>query len=131
MEHSTEMPAKTPLLNQRPAAANRDMTKAKVESFRLLFKSPAEEAIAVSWASRLAGLIGAQIMQLRTDSALSEMLAWACGHVDSMDFVCVFEPELRMDFAEFLDQAENVTFREMVEHAARRTPVRYNPTRST
>jgi hypothetical protein len=34
-----------------------------------------------------------------------------------MDFVCVFEPELRLDLAEFLDNAKKSTFRQMVEHA--------------
>jgi hypothetical protein len=93
----------------------------KVESIRLLFKSPVEEEIAYRWASRLSRLLGQRIMQLRPDTTLSEILKWAAASgIDSMDFVVVFEPELRMELAEFLDHADLYTFREMVEHYARR-----------
>jgi len=37
-----------------------------------------------------------------------------------MDFAVVFEPELRMELRQFLDYADHVTFREMVEHYANR-----------
>jgi len=92
-----------------------------VEFIRLFFTSPVEEEIAHRWASRLSKLIGPKVMQLRPDTTLSEMLDWAAvGGVDSMSFVFVFEPELRMELAEFLDYADCATFREMVEHYARR-----------
>ena len=83
--------------------------------------SPVEEEIAHRWASRLSRLIGPGVMRLRPETTLSEMLDWAAvGGVDSMSFVVVFEPELRMELAEFLDYADYATFREMVEHYARR-----------
>jgi hypothetical protein len=60
-------------------------------------------------------------MQLRPSTSLAELLNWAAtSGVDSMDFVMVFEPELRMEFAEFLDHAEHATFRELVERYAAR-----------
>jgi hypothetical protein len=60
-------------------------------------------------------------MQLRPETTLTQLLEWAArGGADSMDFVVVFEPELGMEFAEFLDYSDHVTFREMVEHYAKR-----------
>jgi hypothetical protein len=92
-----------------------------VEFIRLLFADPVEEEIAHRWAFRFAAVIGAQALQLRPATTLAEMLRWAAAaNVDSMDFVVVFEPELRMEFAEFLDYCEHATFREMVEHYASR-----------
>lgn len=90
-----------------------------VDFIRLLFTSPVEEEIAFSWASRLARLMGHQVLKLRPGTTLAEILDWANSMgVDSMDFACVFEPELRMDFGEFLDWPRQISFREMVEHAA-------------
>lgn len=92
-----------------------------MEFIRLLFIDSIEEAIAYRWASRYAALVGPQAEQLRPATTLTEMLNWAAvANVDSMDFVMVFEPELRMDFSEFLDYSDDVTFREMVQHYARR-----------
>ena len=92
-----------------------------VEFIRLLFADPVEEEIAHRWAFRFAVLIGAQALQLRPGTTLAEMLRWAAvAGVGSMDFVVVFEPELRMEFAGFLDYCEHATFREMVEHYASR-----------
>ena len=92
-----------------------------VEFMRLLFTDAVEEEIAYRWASRFAGLVGAQALQLRPDTTLAEMLRWgATAKVDSMDFVVVFEPELRMEFADFLDDCDHATFREMVNHYASR-----------
>jgi hypothetical protein len=72
-------------------------------------------------ASRLATVIGAQVFQLRPETTLAQMLYWAAAaKADSMDFVVVFEPELRMEVANFLDCADHVSFREMVEHYASR-----------
>ncbi len=53
-------------------------------------------------------------------STLAQMLSWAKAKVDSMDFVLVFEPELNIDLAAFLDYDEHATFREMVQHYANR-----------
>jgi len=65
--------------------------------------------------------LGPHVTQLRPGTTLSELLVWAAIlGVDSMDFALVFEPEHRMEFAEFLDEAEQVTFRELVEHYAAR-----------
>jgi len=59
---------------------------------------------------------------LRPETPLSQILAWAAAAgVDSMSFVVVFEPELGMEFAEFLDYSDHTTFREMVEHYAKRS----------
>jgi hypothetical protein len=92
-----------------------------VEFIRILFKSGVEEKVAHRWALRLSRLLGPRVMQLRPDTTLAELLACAAtSKVDSMDFTCVFEPELRMEFAEFLDHADHVTFRELVEHYAER-----------
>lgn len=92
-----------------------------MEFIRLLFANPALEEVAFRWASRLARLVGPQAMELRPATSLSEMLRWAAtSEVDSIDFTVVFEPELRMEFAEFLDNSDHATFREMVEHYARR-----------
>jgi hypothetical protein len=91
-----------------------------VEFIRLLFTDPVEEQIAHRWASRFARLVGPRVLQLRPQSTLAEMLEWAAaGDVDSLDFALVFEPELRMGLAEFLDYAEHSTFREMVQYYAR------------
>ena len=88
-----------------------------MEFIRLLFVDSVEEQIAHRWASRLAALIGAQAHQLRPETTLSQLLDWAAAtKVDSMDFVVVFEPELRMELGDFLDCADHVTFREMVQH---------------
>ena len=93
-----------------------------VRFIRLLFTSSVEELIAYRWATRLSRLLGTRVMELRPDSTLSEMLAWAAAAgVDSMDFVVVFEPELGMEFAEFLDYSDHATFREMVEHYAKQS----------
>jgi hypothetical protein len=100
---------------------NQSTENVSVEFIRLLFRSPVEEEVAHRWALRLARLLGPRVMQLRPGTTLSELLVWAATTgVDSMEFMLVFEPELRMEFAEFLDQAEYVTFRELVEHYAAR-----------
>ncbi len=92
-----------------------------MDFIRLLFTNPVEEAVAYRWASRLAALIGPQALQLRPETTLSELLRWAAvAEVDSIDFTVVFETELRMDFAQFLDYSDHSTFREMVQHYARR-----------
>jgi len=92
-----------------------------VEFIRLLFTSRVEEEVAYRWASRLGRLLGPGVIQLRPSTTLAELLRWAAiSRVDSMDFAMVFEPELRMELAEFLDHADHSTFREMVEHYARR-----------
>jgi hypothetical protein len=100
-----------------------DLTRQKVDVrfIRLLFMNPVEEEVAYRWACRFADLAGEQTLELRPDTTLAEMLRWAASaHADSMDFVVVFEPELRMELAEFLDCAEHATFREMVQHYAGR-----------
>ena len=92
-----------------------------VEFIRLLFRDPTEEEIAHRWATRIALLVGGEVLKLRPETTLMEILNWAVQcNVDSMDFVFVFEPELRMDFAQFLDDYKVVTFREMVQQCARR-----------
>ena len=92
-----------------------------VEFIRLLFPDPVEEEIAHRWAMRLAKLFGGEVLKLRPETTLAEILSWAvAAKVDSMDFVVVFEPELRMEFAQFLDDCDEATFREMVQHSAKR-----------
>ena len=92
-----------------------------VEFIRLFFRAPDEEEIAHRWASRLGRLLGPRVLELRPETTLSEMLRWgAMSRVESIDFVVVFEPELRIDFASFLDDSDHTTFREMVQHYARR-----------
>ena len=92
-----------------------------VDFIRLLFADPVEEQIAHRWASRFGALVGAQVLQLRPETTLAQMLTWAAlANVDSMDFVVVFEPELRMEFRDFLDCCDHATFREMVQHYAGR-----------
>ena len=94
---------------------------ASMDFITLLFVDPVEERIAHRWASRLAAVIGAQALRLRPDTTLGQMLDWAAAaNADSMDFLVVFEPELRMEFSKFLDCADHVNFREMVEHYASR-----------
>ena len=88
---------------------------------RVFFRARDEEEIAYRWVSRLAKLIGPKILELRPDTTLSQMLAWAEGSkAQSIDFALVFEPELRMDFAVFLDDPDDATFREIVEHYGQR-----------
>jgi len=100
---------------------NQIREESSVEFIRLLFKSHVEEEVAHRWASRLSRLLGPRVMQLRPSTTLSDLLGWAAtSGVDSMDFALVFEPELRMEFGEFLDHAEHVTFRELVEYYAAR-----------
>jgi hypothetical protein len=104
----------------RTTMMRRDQNEVDVRFIRLLFRSPVEELIAYRWAKRLAGLLGQKAMELRPDTTLSELLTWAAlAGVDSMDFVVVFEPELGMEFANFLDFSDHTTFREMVEHYGR------------
>jgi hypothetical protein len=92
-----------------------------MEFIRLLFMDPVEEKIAHRWACRLASVIGAPALNLRPDTTLAQMLDWTASvAADSMDFLVVFEPELRREFANFLDCADHITFREMVEHYANR-----------
>jgi hypothetical protein len=92
-----------------------------IEFIRLFFRASDEEEIAHRWASRLARLVGPRVMELRPETTLSEILEWgAASRVESIDFVVVFEPELRIEFAAFLDESELTTFREMVQHYARR-----------
>ena len=92
---------------------------------RLLFTETVQEEVALQWAERLALVVGAEVLNLRPETCLAEILKWAVhARVDSMDFVVVFEPELGMDFAWFLDEYETVSFREMVEYCARRIRTR-------
>ena len=92
------------------------------EFIRLLFRDPIEEQIAYLWATRLAKLLGGEVLKLRPETTLAEILRWAVSaHVESMDFVVVFEPELRMDFGLFLDDYEETTFRDMVQFYARQS----------
>lgn len=101
-----------------PDPTDHDMS---MEFIRLLFADPVEEEIAHRWATRLALLIGPQALDLRPETTLREMLRWAAtAQVDSIDFTVVFEPELRMAFAEFLDCSNDSTFRAMVQHYAGR-----------
>lgn len=91
------------------------------EFIRLLFKSRIEEEIAFRWATRLGAILGPQAEQLRPETTLAEMLKWAVlGNISSVRFLLVFEPELRMDFAGFLELPDQVTFRDMVRHYAAR-----------
>src|SRR5262245_59219090 len=93
-----------------------------VRFIRLLFKSPIEGLIAHRWATRLGKLLGPRVMELRPDTTLSELLRWAAAAgAYSMDFVVVFEPELGMQFAEFLEYSDHATFREMVVHYAKQS----------
>jgi hypothetical protein len=65
--------------------------------------------------------VGERVLELRPETTLAEILRWAATtKVDTIDFVVVFEPELRMDLAGFLDDSEHATFREMVQHYATR-----------
>src|ERR1041385_4205763 len=90
-----------------------------VEFIRLFFRASDEEEIAHRWASRLGRLVGSRIVGLRPETTLSEMLGWgAASMAASIDSVVVFEPELRIEFAAFLDDSDHVTFREMVQHYA-------------
>ena len=92
-----------------------------VDFIRLLFTDPIEEKVAHRWASRLEKLVGERVLALRPETTLAEMLEWAvAASAESLDFCVVFEPELRMEFAEFLDYSDHVTFREMVQHYAKR-----------
>lgn len=91
-----------------------------VEFIRLFFRSPVHEEIAVRWARRLAELLGPRSSQLRPETTLAELMQWAVeGRVNSIDFALVFEPEMRREFSLFLDDAEYVTFREMVDYISR------------
>src|SRR5258708_4431046 len=90
-----------------------------VEFIRFFFPAPVEEEIAIRWARRLAKLVDGHVLELRPETTLAEMLAWAATrHVEPIDFAVVFEPELRKDFAAFLGDCEHATFREMVQHFA-------------
>jgi hypothetical protein len=108
-------------LGKSHAMTNQSAENVDVEFIRLLFRSRVEEEIAHRWASRLGRILGPRVIELRPCTTLSELLVWAAtSGVDSMDFALVFEPELRLEFAEFLDCPEHVTFRELVEHYASR-----------
>ena|SRR5688572_23081405 len=93
----------------------------EVDFIRIFFKDPIEEEVAHRWTSRLARLVGPRVLDLRPDTTLSCLLRWgvAC-RADSIDFLVVFEPELRMELGGFLDDCESATFREMVQHYAAR-----------
>jgi hypothetical protein len=90
-----------------------------MEFMRLLFTNPIEEKVAYRWAARFADVTGHHALNLRPSTTFAEMMKWAeAAAVDTMDFLFVFEPELRMDLADFLDSAESITFRHMVQHYA-------------
>ena len=91
------------------------------EFLRLRFKSRIEENIALRWALRRGAVVGPQAARLHPGTTLAEMLRWAAtSGTSSVRCLMVFEPALRMDFAGFLDHANQVTFREMVQHYAAR-----------
>jgi hypothetical protein len=90
------------------------------EFIRLFFTPSVEEEIAHRWAVRLARVVGPRVQDLRPDTTLDDMLKWGvAANADPMDFVVVFEPELHMELAGFLDDSEHATFRDMVQHYAR------------
>jgi len=90
------------------------------EFIRLFFPAPVEEEIAARWARRLAILVGPRIKELRPETTFAEILEWAAtNNADTTDFLVVFEPELRMALAVFLDDAEDLTFRQMVQHVGK------------
>ena len=100
-------------------ATNSILRQVDTGFIRLFFQAPIEEEIAFRWANRLGNVLGPRMSELRPTITLAEMLDWAAAeHVDSMDFVVVFEPELRRQFSVLLEDAEHTTFREMVEHVA-------------
>ncbi|HWY77380.1 MAG TPA: hypothetical protein VN281_17295 [Verrucomicrobiae bacterium] len=102
-------------------SARPDTSSDSVDFIRLLFTSRVQEEIAYRWASRLSKVLGARVASLRPETTLAELLDWASwSGSSSVQFTLVFEPELRMDLAPFLDHAEHTTFREMVEHYAAR-----------
>lgn len=85
----------------------------------LFFPVPIQQEIALRWARRLARVIGERVNDLRPETTLAEILDWAAeSKVDPIDFAVVFEPELRGAFASFLDDPDDATFRQMVEHFA-------------
>jgi hypothetical protein len=93
----------------------------EVDFIRIFFIDPVEEEIARRWSSRLGRLIGPRIEDLRPDTTLAQMLRWGlASRLDSMDFLFVFEPELRMELTGFLADCESATFRDMVRHYAAR-----------
>jgi hypothetical protein len=54
------------------------------------------------WAVRLARVAGSNLQQLRPETTMDDMLKWGvAANADPMDFVVVFEPELRMELAGF------------------------------
>jgi len=90
-----------------------------VSFIAFLFTDALEEEIALRWARRLAPLVGPYAALLRPETPFSDILEWAAlCHVDPFDFAMVFEPELRSVTREFLDDPENITFREMVVYFA-------------
>jgi hypothetical protein len=104
-----------------PRSMSAPAEKDDVGFIRLLFAAPVEEEIAHRWAVRLARVVGPQVQKLRPDTTMDEMLKWgAAANADPMDFVVIFEPELRMELAEFLDKSERATFRDMVQHYVNR-----------
>ena len=100
----------------------------EAEFIRLFFPAAVEEEIASRWVRRLRTVVGPRFRQLRPETTLAEILEWAAkNNADSTDFLFVFEPELRMQFALFLEDAESANFREMVQHVASQyTPVGSN-----
>ena len=82
-----------------------------MDFIRLLFTDPVEDEVAYRWASRFGALVGGQTHQLRPDTTLEDVLRWGvAAEVDSMDFVVVFEPELQMELARFLDYSDQISF---------------------
>src|SRR5262245_55034713 len=95
-------------------------TDSVVAFIRLFFPIPAEEEIAVRLARVLAPLLGDQVAQLRPDTTLAEIFHWAelCS-LDVVELVVSLELELGSDVDELLEDLDQTTFRELVEHAAR------------
>jgi acyl carrier protein len=104
------------------------ITEHDIEQFaariRLHF-APELRDIAFDFAHSIAGLVGVRVKLLRPETTIDEIFAWVSetdsGSLDKVEWLMALEEELGLEISdELAARIDHVTFRELVEYAARR-----------
>ena|ERR1035438_2533425 len=84
---------------------------------RLLFPDAAQEQVAVRLLRALAEPLGYRAEQVRPETKLSDIIAWAEAEgADAVDLVTAFEEGIGMEADLLPDDFERMTVREIVEY---------------
>ncbi len=98
-----------------------DIFEDAAKKIHIFFRDPQEEARAVQVARALAHQLPDHVAALRPETTLAEIFRWATvSGVETISFVTVFERALGFELDELGDGFEGATFRELIEHGARR-----------